>query len=197
MSSSYDEQLLRILNGSQELYEEGDEVPGQRHPRRPGSIRGSYRYPMLPGVSAYSNESRFGREKETHENTLTWGSTQQIVVLAGEAMQPTTQLVHVLRKRPTTYTVAVQLTLGAGWPGPPGDLILTVLNFIGVGQAMCTLVQTFTVLSADVAAGASVVNAVYQVPATALQVQAQLAPVNALIAPADAAITILAAPVFE
>lgn len=198
--SSYDEQLLRILRGEQEHYNPGEEdgLPvGQRHPPRAGSIRGAWRAPMMPG-QAYSAESKFGLKKETDELTLTWGATQQIIVLAGEPAQPTTQLVHVHRKRPTTYTVAVQLTLGANWTGqPPGNLVLLVSNIIGVGQAQCTLLQTFIVLAANVVTGASVVNQVYTVPATALQIAASLNPVNALTSPADAAITILAAPVFE
>lgn len=188
------EELLAILRG------EGGAVridAEPRHVAKGGSIRGGYRAPMLPG-KAYSAESKFGAKKETDEYTLTWGATQQIVVLAGEATQPTTQLVHVHRKRPTSYTVAVQLTLGANWNGqPPGDLILTISNFIGVGQAQCNLLRTFTVLAAAVATGASVVNEVYTVPATALQCSASLSPVNALTSNADAAVTILVAPVFE
>jgi hypothetical protein len=194
MSGDYNEQLLRILRGDHDP----EVVPSPvRYPAKAGSLRGAYKARKLPG-SMYSADSRFGLKKETEENTLTWGATQTIVVLAGEASQPTTQLVHVLRKRPTSYTVAVQLTLGANWNGqPPGNLVLLVNNFIGVGQAQCNLLQTFTVLAAAVATGASVVNAVYTVPATALQCSASLNPVNALTSPADAALTILVAPVFE
>jgi hypothetical protein len=193
--SDYEEQLARILRGEQELYEGKDYV---RHPRRLGSIKGAWRAPMLPGVAGYSADSKFGRAKETEENTLTWGATQQIIVTAGEANQSTTQLVHVHRKRPTTYTIAVQLTLGANWSGQPaGDLILTIANIIGVGQAKCNLLRTFTVLAANVASFLSAVNEVYTVPGTALQCTAMLSPVNALTSPADAALTILAAPVFE
>jgi hypothetical protein len=151
----------------------------------------------LEGQQPYpAHDSPFNQPSD--ESTLTWGDTEAITVHPNEVSQDTIQLIHVMRRRPTTYTIAVQLTLGAGWIGQPaGDLILTITNFIGIGQAKCNLVRVFTVLAADVTNNLSAVNEVYQLPATALQCKATLVPVNALTSPADATLTLLAAPVFS
>jgi hypothetical protein len=185
------EELLRILRG------EGPPVvidAEARHHAKGGSIRGGYRAPMLPG-QGYSNESKFGAHKETEENTLTWGATEALTLAGAETATTSVQLVHVHRKRPTTFSVAVMLALASNWTGE-GPLALEVSYFIGVGQAKGRFVKLFTI--ATPTDGLAAVNDNQQLPATALQVQARLI-ASALVNPGPhtAELVVLAAPVFE
>jgi hypothetical protein len=148
---------------------------------------------MKPG--AYSNEARF--LEPTDENTLTWGGSDTLVAPAGtaEVVFTTQQLIHVGRKRPTTFSVAVTLLLmGGNWTGE-GPLLLQVVYTIGVGQVKTPFVRNLPV--ATPSNGLAAINDVFELPCTAMQVRAQLVTSALINAGAHSAlVTALAAPVY-
>jgi hypothetical protein len=161
-------------------------------------VKDGYEPMSIPGGGRpYSAKSSFLVPSE--ENTLTWGDTVSATVdpaAIGEGVEfQLQQLVHVHRNRPTSYNVAVTLLLGPNWSGET-NVTFRVRYFIGVGQAKTTLIRDF-VLAAPLS-NTQPVNDVYQVPATAMQVQAGLifnaVPVN--VGGHPFTVVALAAPVF-
>lgn len=148
---------------------------------------------MKPG--AYSNEARF--LEPTDENTLTWGGSETLVAPAGtgEVLFTSQQLIHVGRKRPTTFAVAITLFLmGQSWAGE-GPLLLRVVYTVGVGQVKTDFVRNLPV--ATPAPGLAAINDVFQLPCTAMQVRVQLVTSALINVGAHAAlVTALAAPVY-
>lgn len=159
-------------------------------------IKDGYVALRMPGETPYPDHSEF--LTPSRENTLTWGDSQNLTFtpLSNEGnVLPSIQLVHVRRKRPTTFTVAIVVALGNGWTGET-QLQVFVTYIIGVGQTMCQFQKTFTI--ANPQSNSQPVNDIVQLPATALQVQLVPSVFNLINVGAEHSIqvTALAAPVY-
>lgn len=135
----------------------------------------------------------------THENTLTWGDTQTLNINPGDSGSVTTrQLLHVHRRRPTSFTICVTVNLLKGWTGLGSNITFTLLLALGVGQAKTVFQKAYTVAAASVIDGTQVVSDLFTVPATAMNAQMTFAPLGALGAGEHSVtLTILAAPVYS
>lgn len=154
-------------------------------------VKDSYEAQTRPG--AYSSDSEF--LVPSKENTLTWGATETLTgIVGGETSVETKQLIHVSRKRPTSFNVAVIMALGPHWTGE-GAVALQVIYVIGVGQTRASFVRLLIV--ATPLDNSAAINDVFQLPATAMQVSCRLI-TSALVNPGPhaATITALAAPVY-
>jgi hypothetical protein len=141
--------------------------------------------------------------RETVENTTTWGGTTNLSFVGPFTetvlLPPSTQLVHVSRRRPTNFTLMTVVTLGmVNWTGEVNPLLLQVLANIGVGQAVAYAKRVFVIPAASLVNGAQVVLDLFSpIPAAAIntQVQASFFATNA--GAHDLQVTQLAAPVVQ
>jgi hypothetical protein len=155
----------------------------------------------VPGVKAH-----FLAPSE--EDTRTWGNSTTLSFVGasiGEAFVfPSTQLLHVSRKRPTTFLVTTIVILGNGWAGEGVGWNLFNTIIVGVGQTQAPVQRVLPldplIASLPLTAGriAQVVDFV-EVPANALQCNVALSdtlgiPVNP--GPHDVLVTVLAAPIY-
>ncbi len=141
--------------------------------------------------------------KETVENTTTWGATTNISFVGPFTetvlLPPSTQLVHVSRRRPTNFTLMTVITLGmTNWTGEVNNLFLQVLANIGVGQAVAYARRIFVVPPASLVNGAQVVLDLFSpLPAAAINTQVQVSFFATNAGPHDLQVTQLAAPVVQ
>lgn len=159
-------------------------------------IKDGYVALRMPGETPYPDHSEF--LTPSRENTLTWGDSQNLTFLPESAEGnafPSIQLVHVRRRRPTTFTVAIVVSLGGGWTGET-NLTVLITYIIGVGQTMCQFQKSITITNPT--DNTQVINDVQQLPATALQVQVTPSVFNLLNVGKEHGIqvTALAAPVY-
>lgn len=155
----------------------------------------------VPGVKA-----RFLKPSE--EDTRTWGNSTSLSFVGsavGELVNyPSTQLLHVSRKRPTTFLVTTVVVLGNGWQGESTGW--TVFNTIiaGVGQTQAPVQRTLPLdpliaaLPLQYAGQISQVVDSVQLPANALQCNLTLASTQGPIndGPHDVLVTVIAAPIY-
>jgi hypothetical protein len=143
----------------------------------------------------YGVRAEFG--KPTDEDTRTWGNSQiiQFVATPENLTLPTVQLIHVARRRPTSFNIITVVTFGQGWLGTADACDLNIIYIMGVGQTSISFINTLTI--ADPEPGSSFFH-VDQFPLNAVQTQAQI-----LVHPTNTGATYvtqvaqLAAPVFE
>jgi hypothetical protein len=136
----------------------------------------------------------------TIEETRTWGNNAPINFSTDTTDQQvsiaTPQLIHVLRKHPTTFTVLVVLNLGNNWVDEPADNWVFQFNvYCGVGQAQVNVIQLLGPPSGNLNNN-SQFFATLEVPAHALQVSFQLSGSAENEGPKDALVSALAAPRF-
>jgi hypothetical protein len=159
-------------------------------------VKDGYVPMRMPGEQAYSDHAHF--LEPTKESTRMWGDTASISFVPTSAellILPTQQLVHVMRKRPTTFYVALVVALGAGWNGE-GALTIVANYFAGIGQAKANIQKTFQI--ATPASNVQPINDVSPIPATALQIGITVILPNILQlnTPHDLQITALCAPLY-
>lgn len=135
--------------------------------------------------------------KATDEEIRTWGNWVNITLM-GEGEDVTTpaqQLVHVSRRRPTSFNILTVVNFGVGWRGASDACNLLITYTVGVGQAQMTFTKTIAIPTPG--PGGSIFNT-DQFPLNAVQGYAQLL-TGALSAGATYQATIgqFAAPVFE
>jgi hypothetical protein len=135
--------------------------------------------------------------KPTDEDIRTWGNWVNVTLL-GEGEDVTTpaqQLVHVSRRRPTSFNILTVVNFGLGWRGASDACNLLITYTVGVGQAQMTFTKTIAIATPE--PGGSVFNT-DQFPLNAVQGYAQLL-TGALLTSATYQATIgqFAAPVFE
>src|SRR5208282_6198642 len=85
--------------------------------------------------------------KPTKEDTTTWGNTAAFTfqTVNGVApVVPTQQLIHIARRRPTTFSVITVLTLGTGWTGE-SSWFFQMLYILGVGQTNLKVIRTIAI----------------------------------------------------
>lgn len=148
--------------------------------------------------TAMGVQARFG--EGSVEDTRTWGnSTQQqlpTIALGHYIPVPTTQLIHVARRRPTSFNVLTVVTLGVDWTGE-GSWNLVINYLIGVGQTSASFSKT--VLIATPTNGLQIVYPDGPFPANAIQTNCVLSPLGSpdVTGTKTVLFTQLAAPVFE
>lgn len=131
----------------------------------------------------------------SEESTLVWGNTASIgfvATLAESIFQQSQQLIHVARRRPTSYTVLTTLDLGGGWTGEGAFLFVVALT-CGVGQARAGYQRKIPIPAPT---NFSQVSDLVTIPATALNVSVALVGVAANVGQHDAVVTSLCAPVY-
>jgi len=164
------------------------------------SLHGTGREGNYDPHAAKGVEAHFGAPSV--EDTRTWGNQTLLTLNAIVPIGPpiaqaftSTQLVHVSRRRPTSFNILTLVRLIAGWTGESA-WDLNIVYTVGVGQAQTQFVITIPIPTPS--DGLQVGPHVDQFPLNALQVGC----VFSVAAPSDAgfksvSITQLAAPVFE
>lgn len=134
--------------------------------------------------------------RSTEEDTRTWGNTSALnfTPAVGDVVaKVSTQLIHVSRRRPTTWTILTTLNLGNGWTGE-GAWALVLSYTLGVGQANTTVLKPIAI--AVPASGAQAVVNTDTVPAHAIQATATLRGVAVNGVLHETMLTMLAAPIY-
>jgi hypothetical protein len=150
-----------------------------------------------PNETKGGTESKFGFA--SIEETRTWGNSAslQFIATGAETVSiPSPQLIHIHRKRPTTYTILTSIDFGNGWVGEVGPFTLTLLITPGIGQAQRTIKVPLAIPGTDVVQSGQFSN-VMQLPAHALQAQCVFSGAILFPGPHDVFVTMMAAPVFE
>jgi hypothetical protein len=131
----------------------------------------------------------------TEEDTRTWGNSQAICFDVKSFYlreQVSTQLVHVARRRPTTFTIKTILTFQQGWAGEgPWNLVLSYT--LGVGQTQDTITKTIAIPAPAV--GLQVVDT-DTLPANAIQAKGALVGAPTVLGRHSALLSQFAAPVY-
>jgi hypothetical protein len=100
--------------------------------------------------AALGIRAEFG--KPTDEDTRTWGNAANLTIatiaLGHFDSVPTQQLIHVARRRPTSFNILTVITLGMGWTGETAsNWVVNILYTIGVGQTQATFAVPVTIVS--------------------------------------------------
>ena len=170
-----------------------------------GPARGAAQQPpaRFDPNDAYGVRAEFG--KPTNEDTRTWGNTTFIpsppstFITAHDTSYEiqTTQLIHVSRRRPTSFNILTVLTLGAigsgNWAGE-NPVTFTIQYIVGVGQTQVAFNRVITI--ATPSDGLQIINT-DQYPLNSLQTACNLSGVANIDGAKFAAITQMCAPVFE
>lgn len=167
-----------------------------------GPARGAAQQPpaRFDPNGAYGVRAEFG--KPTNEDTRTWGNTAFLptppalfnTIHDNPFDIQTTQLIHVSRRRPTSFNILTVLTLGgANWTGE-NEWTLTIQYIVGVGQTQTAFNRVITI--ATPTDGLQIVNT-DQYPLNSLQTACNLGGVAGITGAKSATITQMCAPVFE
>lgn len=177
------------------------------------AFAGSLNKPQEGGGSGFDPYAALGVRAEfgkpTDEDTRTWGNSTVLIfqTLAFGHFTPvsTPQLIHVARRRPTSFNVLTVITLGnvgpdgaaaGGWTGE-GPWTLNANFFVGVGQA--SVAFSISIPIPTPTDGQQIVST-DQFPLNAIQSNCTLFPNSGsptLTAKKNVTIAQLAAPVFE
>lgn len=135
----------------------------------------------------------------SEEETRTWGNSGSIAFV-GIPAEPITfpgpQLIHILRRRPTSYTVLTVVDFLQGWDGEPSvNWTVNVQIVVGVGQAKVPVLRFINAGTVPLANGLQLID-LLTLPAHAMQSSVSLTGNVAVAGPKALNVTMLAAPVY-